>query len=52
VIFWAVGGGLGASLLLPAIQSLIHGNFTHELTLSSPPVGEPARIAELRRIIP
>ena len=27
VIFWAVVGGLGASLLLPAMQSLIHGNF-------------------------
>jgi EmrB/QacA subfamily drug resistance transporter len=27
VIFWAIIGGLGASLLLPAIQSLIHGNF-------------------------
>jgi EmrB/QacA subfamily drug resistance transporter len=28
IIFWAVVGGLGASLLLPAMQSLIHGNFT------------------------
>jgi len=28
VIFWAVIGGLGASLLLPAMQSLVHGNFT------------------------
>src|SRR3954453_20586932 len=27
VVFWAVIGGLGASLLLPAMQSLIHGNF-------------------------
>ena len=27
VIFWAMVGGLGASLLLPAMQSLIHGNF-------------------------
>jgi MFS family permease len=27
VIFWAVIGGLGASLLLPAMQSLVHGNF-------------------------
>ena len=27
VVFWAVVGGLGASLLLPAMQSLIHGNF-------------------------
>ncbi len=28
VIFWAVIGGLGAALLLPSMQSLIHGNFT------------------------
>lgn len=27
IIFWAIMGGLGASLLLPAMQSLIHGNF-------------------------
>jgi len=27
VLFWALIGGLGASLLLPAMQSLIHGNF-------------------------
>jgi MFS family permease len=27
VVFWALIGGLGASLLLPAMQSLIHGNF-------------------------
>jgi EmrB/QacA subfamily drug resistance transporter len=27
VVFWAVIGGLGASLLLPSMQSLIHGNF-------------------------
>ena len=27
VIFWAILGGLGASLLLPSMQSLIHGNF-------------------------
>ena len=26
-IFWAIVGGLGASLLLPAMQALIHGNF-------------------------
>ena len=30
IVFWAVVGGLGASLLLPAMQSLIHGNFTGE----------------------
>src|SRR5881398_3447791 len=27
IILWAIIGGLGASLLLPAMQSLIHGNF-------------------------
>ena len=27
VVFWAVIGGLGASLMMPAMQSLIHGNF-------------------------
>jgi MFS family permease len=31
VIFWAIIGGLGASLLLPAMQSLIHGNFQGEM---------------------
>jgi EmrB/QacA subfamily drug resistance transporter len=28
IVFWAIIGGLGASLMLPAMQSLIHGNFT------------------------
>ena len=27
IVFWAITGGLGASLLLPAMQSLIHSNF-------------------------
>jgi MFS family permease len=27
IVFWAFVGGLGASLYLPAMQSLIHGNF-------------------------
>ena len=27
VVFWAIVGGLGAALLLPSMQSLIHGNF-------------------------
>src|SRR5215216_1548486 len=27
IVFWALVGGLGASLLLPAMQSLVHGNF-------------------------
>jgi EmrB/QacA subfamily drug resistance transporter len=30
IVVWAVIGGLGASLLLPAMQSLIHGNFDGE----------------------
>src|SRR5207237_7912532 len=28
IVFWAIVGGLGASVLLPAMQALIHGNFT------------------------
>src|SRR4029079_1698509 len=27
IFFWAILGGLGASLMLPAMQSLLHGNF-------------------------
>jgi EmrB/QacA subfamily drug resistance transporter len=27
IVFWAIVGGIGASLLLPAMQSLIHANF-------------------------
>src|SRR5215212_1968369 len=27
IVFWATVGGLGAALYLPAMQSLIHGNF-------------------------
>src|SRR5262249_42066674 len=27
IVFWAIVGGLGASLLLPSMQSLVHGNF-------------------------
>src|ERR1700745_3009837 len=30
VVCWAIVGGLGASLLLPAMQSLVHGNFEGE----------------------
>ncbi len=26
IVFWAIIGGIGASLLLPAMQSLVHGN--------------------------
>ncbi len=27
IFFWAIIGGLGASLLLPSMQALVHGNF-------------------------
>lgn len=27
IVLWAMVGGIGASLLLPAMQSLVHGNF-------------------------
>ncbi len=27
IVFWALIGGVGASLLLPSMQSLVHGNF-------------------------
>ena len=27
ILFWAIVGGIGASLLLPGMQALIHGNF-------------------------
>jgi MFS family permease len=27
IIFWAVVGGIGAALLLPGMQALVHGNF-------------------------
>jgi EmrB/QacA subfamily drug resistance transporter len=30
IVFWAIVGGFGASLLLPSMQSLIHGNFEGE----------------------
>jgi EmrB/QacA subfamily drug resistance transporter len=30
IVFWALIGGIGASLLLPSMQSLIHGNFEGE----------------------
>src|SRR5256886_16125824 len=40
VIFWAVVGGLGASLLLPSMQSLIHGNFEGAMQRRAcPPLG-------------
>jgi len=46
VIFWAIIGGLGASLLLPAMQSLIHGNFAGAAQKQAYPlVGAAAAIA-------
>ena len=30
IVFWAIVGGIGASLLLPAMQSLVHANFEGE----------------------
>ena len=30
IVFWAIIGGLGASMLLPGMQALIHGNFDGE----------------------
>ncbi|HEX6688026.1 MAG TPA: MFS transporter [Solirubrobacterales bacterium] len=30
IVFWALVGGIGAALLLPSMQSLIHGNFEGE----------------------
>jgi EmrB/QacA subfamily drug resistance transporter len=46
IFFWAIIGGLGASLLLPAMQSLIHGNFSgHAQTRAYALVGAAAAIA-------
>ena len=46
IIFWAVVGGIGASLLLPAMQSLIHGNFEER------PRPRPTRSSGRRRRSP
>ena len=43
IIFWAIIGGLGASLLLPAMQSLIHGNFEGPLSGRSTRWSAPPR---------
>src|SRR5438045_5291540 len=32
IIFWPIIGGLGASMLLPAMHSRIHGNFEGAMT--------------------
>jgi EmrB/QacA subfamily drug resistance transporter len=46
IVFWAIVGGLGASLLLPAMQSLIHGNFEgRDQTRAYAMVGAAAAIA-------
>ena len=41
IVFWAIIGGLGASLLLPAMQSLIHGNFEGAAQRGSTPWSAP-----------
>src|SRR5215472_2314820 len=46
IVFWALIGGLGAALLLPAMQSLVHGNFDGaERTRAYAQVGASAAIA-------
>jgi EmrB/QacA subfamily drug resistance transporter len=46
IIFWSIIGGIGASLLLPSMQSLIHGNFEgKEQTRVYALVGASAAIA-------
>jgi MFS family permease len=46
IIFWAIVGGLGASLLLPSMQALIHGNFSGRMqTKAYALVGAAAAIA-------
>ena len=45
IIFWALVGGIGASLLLPAMQSLIHGNFEGAAQKKAYAVGAAAAIA-------
>jgi len=45
-IFWAIIGGIGASLLLPAMQSLVHGNFAGKAQVQAyATVGASAAIA-------
>ena len=46
IVFWAIVGGLGASLLLPSMQALIHGNFSGTMqTKAYALVGASAAIA-------
>jgi EmrB/QacA subfamily drug resistance transporter len=46
IVFWALVGGIGASLLLPSMQSLIHGNFEGEAQIKAyAMVGAAAAIA-------
>ncbi len=47
ILFWGVLGGLGASLLLPAMQSLIHGNFAG--TRPAPGLRTRRRVGRHRR---
>jgi len=46
IVFWAIIGGLGAALLLPSMQSLVHGNFSGAMrTKAYALVGAAAAIA-------
>jgi MFS family permease len=50
IVFWAFIGGLGAALYLPAMQSLIHGNFEGKMqakvfALTAPRARSPRRSA-------
>ena len=46
IVFWAIIGGLAASLLLPAMQSLIHANFERAAQKKTYAlIGAPAAIA-------
>ena len=62
IVFWAIIGGLGASLLLPGMQALVHGNFTGDAQRRStpwsgppppsPPRSAPCSAASSRRCSP
>ncbi|HEY6031234.1 MAG TPA: hypothetical protein VIU44_11745, partial [Gaiellaceae bacterium] len=53
IVFWAIVGGLGASLLLPSMQSLVHGNFEGAAQRKAYAlVGASAAIAAARRLSP
>src|SRR5262249_7288242 len=46
IVFWAIIGGIGAALLLPSMQSLIHGDFEGAAQKKADaPVGAAAAVA-------